>query len=81
MPDQVKFWEKFAAGNVTGFFARRLNVPKATTPVAGQFVDVFPAEVGPLMPTKSGEGEGAEAAVTGSWAITDVPAFKIAVLA
>ena len=81
LADAVKFWEKFQAGNVTGFFGYRANVPKATAVTAGQFMDIFPAEVGPLMPTKSGDGEGAEGAVTGMWAITDTPAFKIAVLA
>ncbi|MGH3996677.1 MAG: hypothetical protein ACRDTJ_04360 [Pseudonocardiaceae bacterium] len=81
LADAVKAWEKFAAGGVTGFMARRLNVPKATDVIAGQFLHVYPAEFGPFMPTKSGEGEGAEEAMMGSWAITAPPKFKVAVLA
>ncbi len=80
LADDVKAWEKFAVGGVTGFLVVRLNVAKATTPAAGQFVDVYPCEFGPFMPTKSGEGEGAEGAMRGSWAITSVPKFKLAIL-
>lgn len=81
LSDSVKAWEKFAAGGLTGFMARRLNVPKATAVTAGQFIHVYPAEFGPFMPTKSGDGEGAEEAMMGSWAITAPPKFKLAVLA
>ena len=81
LSDSVKAWEKFAAGGVTGFLANRMNVPKATALAAGQFLHVYPAEFGPYSPTKSGENEGAEEAMKGSWAITSTPAFKIAVLA
>ena len=79
--DAVKAWEKFAAGGVVGFMARRLNVPKATAIAAGQFLHVYPCEFGPFSPTTSGENEGAEEAMTGSWAITSAPKFKLAVLA
>lgn len=78
--DAVKAWEKFAAGGLTGFMARRLNVAKATNVIAGQFLDVYPCEFGPFMTTTSGDGEGAEAAMVGSWAITNQPKFKVAVL-
>lgn len=81
LADAVKAWEKFSAGGVTGFMVRRLNVPKATAVTAGQFVHVYPCEFGPFMPTTSGDGEGAEEAMTGSWAITSGPKFKVAVLA
>jgi hypothetical protein len=80
LADSVKAWEKFAAGGVVGFMVRRLNVPKATAIASGQFVHVYPCEFGPFMPTTSGEGEGAEEAMIGSWAITSAPAFKVAVL-
>lgn len=79
--DDVKFWEKFSAGNITGFLAYRINVAKATAILAGQFLDVYPCEFGPLMPVKQGQGAGAEGAVRGSWAITSAPKFKVAVLA
>lgn len=81
LADSVKAWEKFAAGGLTGFLVRRMNVAKATNVIAGQFVDVYPCEFGPFMPTTSGDGESAEAAATGSWAITSQPKFKLAVLA
>lgn len=81
LSDAVKAWEKFSAGGVTGFMANRMNVPKATAVAAGQFLHVYPCEFGPFMPVKSGDGEGAEEAMRGSWAITSTPAFKIAVLA
>lgn len=81
LADDVKAWEKFAAGGLTGYLGHRMNVAKATTPIAGQFVSVFPAEFGPFMDTKSGDGEGAEAAMQGSWAITNQPKFKLAILA
>lgn len=81
LADSVKAWEKFAAGGVTGYMARRLNVPKATNITAGQFLHVYPAEFGPFSPTTSGEGTSAEEAMVGSWAITAPPKYKVAVLA
>ena len=48
----------------------------ATAPTAGQFVDVFPVEFGPSMPTKQGDGESSEAAAMCSYAITSAPAFN-----
>lgn len=81
LADAVKAWEKFSAGGVTGFFANRGNVDKAVTPVAGQFLDVYPVEVGPGLPVPSGDGEAREGAFKCSYAITSKPAFKIAILA
>lgn len=81
LSDAVKAWEKFSAGGVVGFLVKRVNVPKATAVTAGQFVHVYPCEFGPFMPTESGEGEGAEEAMVGSWAITSQPKYKVAVLA
>lgn len=65
----------------TGFLVRRMGVPRATAPAAGQFVDVFPVEFGPAMPTKSGDGEAAEAAATLAFAVTDEPSFNVAIAA
>lgn len=79
----VKLWEKWlnSSGTVTGFLVRRQNVPKATAFTAGQFVDVYPVEIGPSMPGKSGDGEAAEGAATCTFAITSQPQFKVAILA
>lgn len=82
--DPVKLWEKFqnvAGATVTGFLVRRQNLPRATAFAAGQFVDVYPVEVGPSMPVTDGDGESAEAAATCSYAITSAPLFKVAVAA
>lgn len=81
LADAVKAWEKFSAGGVTGFMVNRLNVPKATAFAAGQFVHVYPAEFGPFAPTKKGDGAAGQEAMKGSWAVTNPPAYKIAVLA
>lgn len=80
LADTVKAWEKFGAGNVVGFFANRGNVVKDVTPVAGQFLDVYPIEVGPGLPVPSGDGEAIEGAFKCSYAITSKPAFKVAIL-
>lgn len=81
LADDVKLWEKFAAGGVTGFLAERMNVPRATNLIAGQFLNVFPAEFGPGLPVAEGDGEGSEGAMVFSWAITSQPKFKLAILA
>lgn len=73
--DGVKLWEKIPEGT-TGYLVRRQGVAKATTPAAGQFVDVFPVEFGPSMPSKSGDGEAAETGAVVTFAVTATPAFK-----
>ncbi|MEQ7847719.1 hypothetical protein [Nocardioides kribbensis] len=75
-----KLYELIPAGT-QAFLVRRLNIARATAPAAGQFVDVFPVEFGPSMPTKSGDGEAAEAAATCSFAVTDTPTFNVAIAA
>lgn len=79
----VLAWEKFlnSGATVSGYFCRRSNVVKSTTPAAGQFVDTFPVEIGPSMPGKAGDGEAAEGAATATFAVTATPAFKKAILA
>lgn len=71
----VKVWEKFPAGTV-GYFVRRMGLPVSTDFAVGQFVDVFPVEIGPGMPTTVGDGESAENAAVNTYAITSAPAFK-----
>lgn len=72
--DPKKLWEKIPAGT-TGYLVRRQNVARATAPAAGQFVDVFPVEFGPSMPTRSGDGESAEGAAVCTFAVTGEPQF------
>lgn len=82
--DGVKAWEKFGAEGTTGFLVRRQGVAKATTPVAGQFVDVFPVEFGPSMPTSVGSDDSEETAAVCTFVVTDVqngPVFKKAIAA
>lgn len=78
--DDVKLWEKIPEGT-TGYLVRRLGVARATALAAGQFVDVYPVEFGPSMPTKAGDGESAEAAAVCTFAVTSAPAFKKAIAA
>lgn len=73
-----KLWEAIGAG-VTGYLVRRQGVARATAPAAGQFVDVYPVQFGPSMPTRSGDGEAAEAAAVCTFAVTSAPAFNKAV--
>ena len=74
LSDGKKAWEKFPAGT-TGYLVRRLGMDVNTDLAAGQFVDVFPVEFGPQMPTTAGQGESSEVAVTQSFAVTSAPAF------
>ncbi|GAB2970292.1 phage tail tube protein [Nocardioides montaniterrae] len=76
--DGKKAYEKFlnTSGTITGFLMRRQGVPRATTITAGQFVDVYPVEFGPSLPTKVGDGAAAEAAAKCTYAITGAPALN-----
>lgn len=76
--DGKKLWEKIPEG-ATGYLVRRLGIARATAPTAGQFVDVFPVEFGPSMPTKVGDAESAEAGAMATFAVTDKPEFLAAV--
>lgn len=75
-----KAWEKFPSGT-TGYLVRRLGIDVSTDLAAGQFVDVFPMEVGPQMPTIVGDGESAEVGVTQTFAVTSAPSFIKAIAA
>lgn len=78
----VKLWEKIqnSPGTVTGYLVNRQGIDAATTPAAGDFVDIYPVEFGPSMPTKQGDGEAAEGAATVTFAVTSAPVFKIALV-
>jgi hypothetical protein len=67
-------YEKFPEGT-TGYLVRRLGIDVDTAIAAGQFVDVFPVEFGPAMPTTTGDAEAAEVAAMQAFAITAQPAF------
>lgn len=82
--NEVKAWEKFlnvSGATVSGYLAYRYNVPKATTPVAGQFVDVYAVEIGPSLSMPYGDGEAAEGGAKAVVAATGSYALKIAILA
>jgi len=81
LSDGKKAWEKFPAGT-TGFIAKREDVARATTPIAGQFLSsVLPVEFGPPIPMKQGEGEAGQGAFKSTFAITSTPGFNLAILA
>lgn len=65
----------------TGFLVRRLGVDVDTAITAGDYVDVFPAEFGPAMPTTTGDAEAAEVAAMQAFAITAQPTFLALVAA
>lgn len=72
-----KAYEKFVAGT-TGFLVERLGKAKATTPAAGDFVNVYPITFGPSQVTEAGDGESAEAAAQCDYVVTGQPAFNVA---
>jgi hypothetical protein len=73
-----KAFEKFTFGGVSGFLVQRLGVLNATTPAAGQFVNVYPVTIGPSFPSQAGDNETAEAGLTATFAVTSPPAISVA---
>lgn len=73
-----KAFEKFTAAGTSGFLIERLGVAKATTPAAGQFVNVYPVQIGPSFPARAGDNETAEAGMTATFAVTAAPAISVA---
>lgn len=79
--DGKKAIEKFVTG-LTGYLAKREDVARATTPIAGQFLSwVVPVEFGPPIPAKQGEGEAGQAAFKTTYAVTSAPGVNLAILA
>lgn len=78
--DGKKALEKFTEGT-TGFMVQRLGVARSTALAAGQFVNVYPVEVGPCQITEAGDGESAEAAGYTTIAVTGEPAMGVAITA
>lgn len=73
-----KAYEKLAPGT-TGYLVRRAAVNADTAVAIGQFVSVFPIEVGPQLDVNAGEGETAEAGIAQAFAITGPAAILKAV--
>lgn len=79
--DGKKAIEKFVSG-LTGYFAKREDISRSTTPAAGQFLSwVVPIECGPPLPSKQGDAEAAQGAFKTTYAVTSTPAVNIAILA
>lgn len=80
LSDGKKAFEKFPEGT-TGFMVRRMGIAVDTDMAVGQFVDTYPVEVGPQMPTETGDGDTAESAFVQSVAVTGPPTFNRAIVA
>lgn len=80
LSDGKKFYEKIPEGT-TGYLVERIGVARATTPAAGQFVNVYPVEFGPSFPAEAGSDESAEAAMTVTFAVTGDPSINVAIAA
>lgn len=78
--DGKKALEKFPEGT-TGYLVQRLGVDVDTDFAAGQFVSVYPVELGTPVVTNEGDGEAAEAAIKQAFAITAKPETLVATAA
>lgn len=78
--DGKKAWEALD-DYASGFLVRRQGVAASTDFTAGEFVDVFPAQLGKKVPTKTGTGSDGVYAFTVGASITDTPAFNVAIAA
>lgn len=58
--DGKKVWEAFLDGPDGGWLVRRLNVARDTAVTVGQFVTVYPADLGPSLEVEVGDGESGE---------------------
>lgn len=77
-----KAYEKFGGStNVTGYLVLRQGVARAVAFTAGQFVDVYPVEIGPGQPTRSGDGDNAETAAASTFVVSDTPTFNVEIAA
>ena len=80
LSDGKKWYEKIPEGT-TGYLIERKGVARATTPAAGQFVNVYPVEFGPSFPAEAGAEESSESAMTVTFAVTADPAINVAIAA
>lgn len=74
-----KAWEALVDG-ASGFLIRRQGATATTVVTAGQFVDVVPAQLGVKVPTKTSNGADGVYSFTQAVAITDTPAWNVAVV-
>jgi hypothetical protein len=74
-----KAYEKFlnAPGTVTGYFVERKGIDASTDFAVGDFVNVYPVEIGPSLPVDEGDGESAEAAMTATFVVTAAPSLGV----
>lgn len=75
-----KAWEAMD-DNARGFLVRRQGKKATDAVTAGEFVDVVPAQLAVKVPTKTGTGADGVYAFTQAVAITDTPAWNVAVAA
>lgn len=78
--DGKKVWETFLGGPDGGFLVRRLNVPRDTDVVAGQFITILPADLGPSLEVEVGEGESGEVGGSCEYFIRDEIKQMVALL-
>ena len=73
-------WEALTNGT-TGYLWRRQGIESTADVTAGEFVDIVPVEFGAQTPGKSGTDASGVYTFTVPVAITDTPAFNVAVVA
>lgn len=78
--DGVKAYEKFPA-NTTGLIVVRRGIDRDVDLAVGQFVTIFPVEMGPQLEVDEGENEGAENAIVQMVAQTGPKSQKVAIAA
>lgn len=76
----VKAWETMS-DNIAGFLWQRQGVTATTDLAVGQYVNVFPVQLGIKTPTKTGTGPEAVYAFTQAVSITSTPAYRKALVA
>lgn len=79
--DAKKLWELWLSGPDGGFLVRRLNVARDADVTAGQFVSVYPADIGPAFELEVGAGESGEVGGLCDYFIRDEIAQVVAVAA
>ena len=81
LSDGKKAWEAMSDGE-SGFLVRRLGIDAAGTDfVAGQFVNIYPSQLGVKVITKTSTGADGVAAFTVAAGITSAPFQNVAVAA
>lgn len=71
--DGVKAYEKFTPGNAGYIYIRRGINRDTDLAATTQYVEEYPVECGPQVPTKEGDGEGAEWGIKQAFAVTGPP--------